>query len=67
MKQYFLQRERIIPFNQNNLFWSPVWYLLHCNLVLIRDQNKLFWLKPESLLLTARLKLPICKAETITS
>jgi len=30
-------------FDQNNLFWSPVWYLLHCNLVLIRDQNNLFW------------------------
>jgi hypothetical protein len=53
-------------FDQNNLFWSPVWYLLHCNLVLIRDQNKLFWLKAEPPLLTARLKLPNCSASTIT-
>ena len=56
MKQYFLQRERIIPFNQNNLFWSPVWYLLHCNLVLIRDQNKLFWSMAAKRLSTAKPK-----------
>ena len=43
-------------FDQNNLFWSPVWYLLHCNLVLIRDQNKLFWSMAAKRLSTAKPK-----------
>ena len=43
-------------FDQNKLFWSPVWYLLHCNLVLIRDQNKLFWSMAAKRLSTAKPK-----------
>ena len=43
-------------FDQNNLFWSPVWYLLHCNLVLIRDQNNLFWSMEAKRLSTAKPK-----------
>ncbi len=28
---------------ENNLFWSLIWYILHCNLALIANQNNLFY------------------------
>ncbi len=52
-------------FDQNNLFWSPVWYLLHCNLVLIRDQNKLFWSMAAKRLSTAKPKRQAVSSQTM--